>query len=197
MPRLMPTTLRPRFRAQARGGGLLRHVPNRPPRFPTSTPPPGPSARPSGFSIRSQQDSIGFNPTAFKAPVRTSVATEFNSGERRYYTTNPGAVTLRALGAGLARTVDCGTPPAGTLRGVSRRSPKRGLLRPLRGSACGLGQPDRFATGACRVLASRRLPRFQQQAALSLPCLGVYHWLRMIRLLRLRAKTTPLVRPSP
>ena len=112
MPRLMPTTLRPRFRAQARGGGLLRHVPNRPPRFPTSTPPPGPSARPSGFSIRSQQDSIGFNPTAFKAPVRTSVATEFNSGERRYYTTNPGAVTLRALGAGLARTVACGTPPA-------------------------------------------------------------------------------------
>ena len=124
MPRLMPTTLRPRFRAQARGGGLLRHVPNRPPRFPTSTPPPGPSARPSGFSIRSQQDSIGFNPTAFKAPVRTSVATEFNSGECRYYTTNPGAVTLRALGAGLARTVDCGNPPAGTLRGVSRRSPK-------------------------------------------------------------------------
>ena len=37
-------------------------VPNRRPRFPTSTPPPGPSAHPSGFSIRSQQDSTGFNP---------------------------------------------------------------------------------------------------------------------------------------
>jgi len=64
MPRQKPTTLRPRFCAQARGGSLLHHVPNRRPRFPTSTPPPGPSAHPSGFSIRSQQDSIGFNPTA-------------------------------------------------------------------------------------------------------------------------------------
>ena len=64
MPRQMPTTLRPRFRAQARGGSLLHHAPNRRPRFPRSTPPPGPSAHPSGFSIRSQQDSIGFNPTA-------------------------------------------------------------------------------------------------------------------------------------
>ena len=64
MPRLMPTTLRLRCRAQARGGSLLHHVPNRPPRFPTSTPPPGPSAHPSGFSIRSQQDSVSFNPAA-------------------------------------------------------------------------------------------------------------------------------------
>ena len=40
------------------------HVPNRRPRFPTSTPPPGPSAHPSGFSIRSQRDYFGFNPTA-------------------------------------------------------------------------------------------------------------------------------------
>ncbi len=72
------------YRAQTRGGSLLHHVPNRPPRFPTSAPPPGPSAHPSGFSIRSQQGSIGFNPTAFKAPVRTSVATEFNSGEQIY-----------------------------------------------------------------------------------------------------------------
>ena len=31
-------------------------VPNRQPWFPASTPPPGPSAHPSGFSIRSQQD---------------------------------------------------------------------------------------------------------------------------------------------
>jgi hypothetical protein len=147
MPRQMPTTLRPRFRAQARGGGLLRHAPNRPPRFPTSPPPPGPSARPSGFSIRSQQDSIGFNPTAFMAPVRTSVATEFNSGEHRYFT-KFYATSARRYGRSarqLDQTVACGTPPAdalralvgtapepsiggnpptGTLRGVSRRSPK-------------------------------------------------------------------------
>ena len=83
MPRQMPTTLRPRIRAQARGGSPLHHVPNRRPRFPTSTPPPGSSTHPSGISIRSQQDSISFNPAAFMAPVRTSVATEFNSGEHR------------------------------------------------------------------------------------------------------------------
>ena len=64
MPRRMPTTLRPRFRAQASGGSLLHHAPNRRPRFPRSTPPPRPSAHPSGFSIRSQQDSFGSNPTA-------------------------------------------------------------------------------------------------------------------------------------
>ena len=85
-------------RAQARGGSLLHHVPNRPPRFPTSTPPPGPSAHPSGFSIRSQQDSIGFNPTAFKAPVRTSVATEFNPGEHEYDTIPARHPSIRSLG---------------------------------------------------------------------------------------------------
>ena len=84
MPRQMPTTLRLRFRAQTRGGSLLHHVPNRPPRFPTSAPPPGPSAHPSGSSIRSQRDSFSFNPTAFKTPVRTPVATEFNSREQLY-----------------------------------------------------------------------------------------------------------------
>ena len=36
-----------------------------------------------------------------------------------------------------------------------------------------------------RVLASLRLPHFRQKAALSLPCLGIYHWLRT------RASPTP------
>ena len=97
MPRRVPTTLRPRICAQARGGSHLHHVPNRPPRFPTSTPPPGPSAHHSGFSIRSQQDSIGCNPTAFKAPVRTSVATEFNPGERRYNTISARHPSIRDI----------------------------------------------------------------------------------------------------
>ena len=52
--------------AHARGGSLLHHVPNRPPWFPRSTPAPGSSARPSGFSIRSQLDSFGFNPRLVK-----------------------------------------------------------------------------------------------------------------------------------
>ena len=64
MPRLVPTTPGLRFRAQVRGGSLLHHVPNRRPWFPTSTPPPRPSAHPSDFSIRSQRDYFGFNPTA-------------------------------------------------------------------------------------------------------------------------------------
>ena len=38
------------------------HAPIRLLRFPRSTPPPVPSARPSGFSVRSQRDSLGFNP---------------------------------------------------------------------------------------------------------------------------------------
>ncbi len=87
MPRQVPTTLRPRISRSSPRRKPPPRVPNRRPWFPTSTPPPGPSAHPSGFSIRSQQDSIGFNPTAFKAPVRTSVATEFNSGEQRHSTT--------------------------------------------------------------------------------------------------------------
>ena len=37
-------------------------VPIRLLRFPRSTPPPVPSARPLGFSVRSQRDSLGFNP---------------------------------------------------------------------------------------------------------------------------------------
>ena len=39
--------------------------------------------------------------------------------------------------------------------GVASR--ERGLLRPLRGSAFGLGQPDRFATGACRLAVPLRM----------------------------------------
>ena len=150
MPRQMPTTLRLRFRAQTRGGSLLHHVPNRPPRFPTSAPPPGPSAHPSGFSIRSQRDSIGFNPTAFKTPVRTPVATEFNSGEHWYFTKfyatsarrsarssgkrpNRQLVATRRHGSATVNSthrlsLTLRSPPlfmkCPALRGVSRRSPK-------------------------------------------------------------------------
>lgn len=62
MPRQMPTTPGPRILRSSPRRKPPPHVPNRRPRFPTSTPPPGPSAHPSGFSIRSQQDSASFNP---------------------------------------------------------------------------------------------------------------------------------------
>ena len=76
----------------------------------------------------------------------------------------------------------------------ARGSPEPSPAAPRQPERSGVfreGLPNR------RVLASLRLSHIQQQAALSLPCLGIYHWLRTIRLLRLRAKTTPLVRPSP
>ena len=76
----------------------------------------------------------------------------------------------------------------------ARGSPEPSTAAPRQPERSGVfreGLPNR------RVLASLRLSHIQQQAALSLPCLGIYHWLRTIRLLRLRAKTTPLVRPSP
>ena len=151
MPRQMPTTLRLRFRAQTRGGSLLHHVPNRPPRFPTSAPPPGPSAHPSGFSIRSQRDSIGFNPTAFKTPVRTPVATEFNSREQLYClifapmaqgsapTFSEGnSFHFRGTFAAPSRPSDVRPAPSdrGTFAAVVRHRPsaceaRRGCARPL------------------------------------------------------------------
>ena len=62
MPRPVPTTLRLRSSRSSPRGQPVPHVPNRPLRFPRSTPPPEPSARPSGFSVRSQRDSLGLNP---------------------------------------------------------------------------------------------------------------------------------------
>ncbi len=41
---------------------------------------------------------FGFNPTAFKAPVRTSVATEFNPGEHEYDTIPARHPSIRARG---------------------------------------------------------------------------------------------------
>ena len=38
--------------------------------------------------------SFGFNPTTFKTPVRTSVATEFNSGEHAYNTIKPRSPSI-------------------------------------------------------------------------------------------------------
>ena len=179
MPRQMPTTLRPRFRAQARGGGLLRHAPNRPPRFPTSTPPPGPSSHPSGFSIRSQKDSLGFNPTAVMAPVLTSVATKFNSGEHRYYTTNPGSVTLRALGAAarsnrrLRHPASRCAPRArrGSARTVNWWQPTDMALRPsILYAAC------RLRLQVPRVLSNTPQPR---RATNFLSCASPPHALRL------------------
>ena len=66
----MPTTPGPRLSRSSQQGKPSPNVPNRRPRFPTSTPPPEPSTHHSGFSIRSQQDSaLAFGsaiPSAFR-----------------------------------------------------------------------------------------------------------------------------------
>ena len=123
MPRQMPTTPGPRIRAQARGRSLLltfpiggrgsRHRRPLPDRLPTlqafrsvlsetrHSPLARLSPRPFGLGPQSKafrRLPIGCNPTAFKAPVRTSVATEFNSGEHGYDTIPTRHPSIRALG---------------------------------------------------------------------------------------------------
>ena len=68
-------------------------------------------------------------------------------------------------------------------RASAGASRERGLLRPLRGSAFGLGQPDRFATGACRRAVPLRTPLATACAA---------HFVRGIPFLT----HAPLARPS-
>ena len=89
MPRQMPTTLRPRILAlkpaeeasssHSKSAAVVPDViaPSRTVRPPFRLFDP--------FSAGLDQ----FQPTAFMAPVRTSVATEFNSGERTYSTIKP------------------------------------------------------------------------------------------------------------
>ena len=67
--------------------------------------------------------------------------------------------------------------------GVASR--ERGLLRPLRGSAFGLGQPDRFATGACSLAVPLRTPLATACAA---------HFVRGILLLARVALPRPSIR---
>ena len=125
----MPTTLRPRYRAQARGGSPLHHVPNRPPRFPTSTPPPGPSAHPSGFSIRSQQDSaLAFGsaiPSAFRPrPSKQS----FSAATLRF---QPRLSMLPFVPPSPRSSIPESTNMIPYLR-VIRQSARSEILRPLR-----------------------------------------------------------------
>ena len=97
MPRLTPTTLRPRILAlkpaeeasssRSKSAAVVPDV-NTPPR---TVHPPFRLFDP--FSAGLGQ----FQPTAFMAPVRTSVATEFNSGERTYSTTKSHLPSIRNM----------------------------------------------------------------------------------------------------
>ena len=95
MPRLTPTTLRPRILAlkpaeeasssRSKSATVVPDViaPSRTVRPPFGLFDP--------FSAGLDQ----FQPTAFMAPVRTSVATEFNSGEHTYGTIKPRPPSIR------------------------------------------------------------------------------------------------------
>ena len=95
MPRQMPTTLRPRILAlkpaeeasssRSKSAAVVPDV-NAPSR---TVRPPFRLFDP--FSAGLDQ----FQPTAFMAPVRTSVATEFNSGEHAYNTIKPRSPSIR------------------------------------------------------------------------------------------------------
>ena len=93
MPRLTPTTLRPRIAlksteeassSRSKSAAVVPDV-NTPSR--TVRPPFGLF---DPFSAGLDQ----FQPTAFMAPVRTSVATEFNSGEHTYRIIKPRSPSI-------------------------------------------------------------------------------------------------------
>ena len=96
MPRQMPTTLRPRIalkpaeEASSSRSKSAAAVPDVNTHSRTVRPP---FRLFNPFSAGLGQ----FQPTAFKTPVRTSVATEFNSGERRYTTTKPHSPSIRNM----------------------------------------------------------------------------------------------------
>ena len=97
MPRQMPTTLRPRILAlkpaeeaassHSKSAAVVPDV-NAPSR---TVRPPFRLFDP--FSAGLDQ----FQPTAFMAPVRTSVATELNSGEHTYSTIKPRSPSIRKI----------------------------------------------------------------------------------------------------
>ena len=87
MPRQMPTTLRPRIalkpaeEASSSRSKSAAAVPD--------VIAPSRTVRPPFRLFDPFTAGLGqFQPTAFKTPVRTSVATEFNSGEQKYETIN-------------------------------------------------------------------------------------------------------------
>ena len=97
MPRQMPTTLSPRILAlkPAEEASSSRS------KSATVVPDviaPSRTVRPPFGLFDPFSAGLGqFQPTAFMAPVRTSVATEFNSGERTYSTTKSHLPSIRNM----------------------------------------------------------------------------------------------------
>ena len=134
MPRQMPTTLRPRILAlkpaeeasssHSKSAAVVPDV-NTPSR----------TVRPPFRLFDPFSAGLGqFQPAAFMAPVRTSVATEFNSGEHTYGTIKPHLPSIRNMmpmvpwGFILTQrrvTAPCGWPqPVGTRPSRAEREPR-------------------------------------------------------------------------
>ena len=94
MPRQMPTTLRPRILALK----PAEEAPSSRSKSAAVVPDviaPSRTVRPPFRLFDPFSAGLGqFQPTAFMTPVRTSVATEFNSGERTYSTIKPRSPSI-------------------------------------------------------------------------------------------------------
>ena len=94
MPRQMPTTLRPRIfalkPAEEASSSLSKSAAAVP-----DVNAPSRTVRPPFRLFDPFSAGLGqFQPTTFMAPVRTSVATEFNSGEHAYNTIKPRSPSI-------------------------------------------------------------------------------------------------------
>ena len=133
----VPKTLRLRSSRSSLRDQPVPRVPIRLLRFPRSTPPPVPSARPSGFSVRSQRDSLGFNPQTINGsrsyPRRREVQSrravgsiaKFRKKDMRRGSGeagNGGPADGQRRGVGGAETT-------GSLRAFSRGTPRMIALR--------------------------------------------------------------------
>ena len=120
----VPKTLRLRSSRSSLRDQPVPRVPIRLLRFPRSTPPPVPSARPLGFSVRSQRDSLGFNPQTINGsrsyPRRREVQSrravgsiaKFRKKDMRQAAARQAAAGSRWAAAGRRRGRDDGLAPS-------------------------------------------------------------------------------------
>ena len=95
MPRQMPTTLRPRILALKPAEEASSSRSKSAAAVPDVIAPSRTVRPPFGLFDPFTAGLGQFQPTAFMAPVRTSIATEFNSGEHTYSTIKPRPPSIR------------------------------------------------------------------------------------------------------
>ena len=129
----VPKTLRLRSSRSSLRDQPVPRVPIRLLRFPRSTPPPVPSARPLGFSVRSQRDSLGFNPQTINGsrsyPRRREVQSRRAVGSiAKFRKKDMRQAAARQAAAGQRRGAG-GAETTGSLRAFSRGTPRMIALK--------------------------------------------------------------------